>query len=209
MTIFKHQQCNMNSPGQIQLTQPSHLSPPLFIPVLGGIHIEFEGRIIQVEAQSLEFVAIHMHEGLQVGGHRGPYQTEWGMKNKKKHCFSWNCPRFWGCAADDVESLLCLQIMFRFSHARQTHQKNMATSWQGKCLLTVQQHIDALVVTTRRSLKQSWPSSRWAQRRFCPSPSSVSTQWPLLFPHGRETSPRDQTYRMDKLRITKWKTYLS
>ena len=123
MIIFKHQQCNMNSCGQIQLTQPSHLSPPLFIPVLGGIHIEFEGRIIQVEAQSLEFVAIHMHEGLQIGGHRGPYQTECGMKNKKKNCFSWNCPRFWGCAADDVESLLCLQIMFRFSHARQTHQK--------------------------------------------------------------------------------------
>lgn len=34
----------------------------------------------------------------------------------------------------------------------------------------------------RRSFEQSWPSSRWAQRRFCPSPSSVSTQWPLLVP---------------------------
>lgn len=69
---ISHQQRNMNSPGQIRLTQPSRLSPPLFIPVLGGIHIEFEGRIIQVEAQSLEFVAIHMHEGLQIGGHQDP-----------------------------------------------------------------------------------------------------------------------------------------
>lgn len=66
-------------------------------------------------------------------------------------------------------------------------KKKMATNWQGKCLSTVQQHIYIYILMLswwrrRRSFEQSWPSSRWAQRRFCPSPSSVSTQWPLLVP---------------------------
>lgn len=79
----------------------------------------------------------------------------------------------------------------------------MATSWQGKCLSTVQQHIDALVVTTRRSCKQSWPSSRWAQRRFCPSPSSVSTQWPLLFPQwlGEKLHHRIKPFDFGPLKV--------
>ena len=70
-------------------------------------------------------------------------------------------------------------------------KKKMATNWQGKCLSTVQQHIyiyiyiywcsrgdDVVDLLNNPGLLRVGP----IKRRFCPSPSSVSTQWPLLVP---------------------------